>query len=69
MNTLPATEKRLKEIQYEVCSQFKNFCDNGWLDKKSIPIAVKPYFPVSAEISVVDGPLMHGGRIVIPYPI
>ena len=71
MNNLPATEKRLKEIrmkqeQYEVCSQIKKYCDNGWPDKKSIPIAVKSYFPVSAELSVVGGLLMRGGRIVIP---
>lgn len=71
VNTLPATEKRLMEIrmkqeQDEVCSQIKKYCDNGWPDKKSIPGAVKHYLPISAELSVVDGLLMRGGRIVIP---
>ena len=71
MNSLPATEKRLAEIrmkqdQDEVCAKIKQYCDSEWPQSKFIPGAVKPYLPVASQLSVVDGLLMRGSRIVIP---
>ena len=71
MNSLPATEKRLAEIrmkqdQDEVCAKIKQYCDSEWAQSKFIQGAVKPYLPVALQLSVVDGLLMRGSRIVIP---
>ena len=71
INSLPATEKRLQEIRRkqeedEVCRQVKEYCDTGWPERKVIPGPVKSYLPVASQLSVVDGLLMRGSRIVVP---
>ena len=55
----------MQQDQDEVCAQIKRYCDSGWPQSKFIPGAVKPYLPVAAQLSVVDGLLMRGSRIVI----
>ena len=74
MEHLPATEQRLQEIRQcqesdEVCQQITEFCQSGWPEKNSLTAAVKPYFPVSAELTVHNSLLLRGGRIVIPPPL
>jgi hypothetical protein len=74
MEHLPATQQRLQEIRRcqesdEVCQQITEFCQSGWPEKNSLSAAVKPYFPVSAELTVHNGLLLRGGRIVIPPPL
>ena len=44
----------------------KGYCDKGWPDRSAFPVAVKPYYPVSTEISIQSGLLMRGSRIIIP---
>ena len=39
---------------------------DGWPGKAHIPDSLTPYLSVSGEITVVDGLLMRGGRIIIP---
>ena len=67
---LPATAKCLTEIvkkqdEDEICTQVKQFCQKGW-PKQHMPDSLKAYHSVSAELSVHNGILMRGSRIVIP---
>lgn len=71
---LPATEQRLHEIREcqaadKVCQQIIEFCRAGWPERSALPDEVKPYFSVSAELSVECGLLLRGSRIVIPPPL
>ena len=68
---LPASDQQLETIkaqqqQDEVCQQIKAYCDKGWPARQALPGAVKPFYPVSTEISVQGGLLMRGSRIIIP---
>ena len=71
LKSIPATEQRIKQIreiqlQDPACQQISLYCQCGWPDKHSLPEAVKPYFPVAAELFEADNLLMRGSRIVIP---
>ena len=71
IQTLPATENRLVEIKRrqkedEVCKQIVKYCQKGWPSIKSIPQALKKFYPVAAELSVQNGLLLRGSRLVIP---
>ena len=69
--SLPITEARLLQIaqmqeQDAVCQELKEYCLNGWPESSKVKGFVKPYRPVSSEISVQDGLLMRNNRIIIP---
>ncbi|XP_061132648.1 uncharacterized protein K02A2.6-like [Syngnathus typhle] len=71
VDSLPATEKRLKEIQShqdkdDILRQLKQFCVSGWPDKFSIEKTFMPYFPFAGELTVQNGLLLLGCRLVIP---
>ena len=71
---LPATEQRLEEIRAcqeadKTCQQIAEFCQAGWPEKSMLPVEVKPYYSVSAELTVQKGLLLRGSRIVIPPPL
>ncbi len=68
---LPATEKRLREIQRHqdddpTLQHLKKFCVEGWPDKFSINKVFQPYLPFSVVLTIQDGLLLYGSRIVIP---
>uniref|UniRef100_A0A3Q2ZKC0 Gypsy retrotransposon integrase-like protein 1 n=2 Tax=Kryptolebias marmoratus TaxID=37003 RepID=A0A3Q2ZKC0_KRYMA len=68
---LPATEPRLREIQRHqdddnILKQLKTFCVEGWPDKHSTEKRFQPYLPFSGELTVQNGLLLYGSRIVIP---
>ncbi|KAE8281698.1 Retrovirus-related Pol polyprotein from transposon 17.6 Protease [Larimichthys crocea] len=68
---LPATEKRLREIQAHqdkdiLIHTLKTYCMDGWPDKFSIQPAFQAYLPFSGELTVHDGLLLFGCRLVIP---
>ena len=69
ISRLPATEHRLVQIRQKqeedvICAEF---CRNGWPTRTKCPSMLKPYnITVSSELSVKDGLLMRGNRIVIP---
>ena len=70
-DSLPITETRLLQIaqmqeQDAVCQELKEYCLNGWPESSQVKGFVKPYRPVSSEISVQDGLLMRNNRIIIP---
>jgi len=71
ISNLPALEKRLQEIrehqeQDEILSQVKIYCAKGWPDRSTIDRAYLPYAHVEEELSVENGLLLKGCRIVIP---
>ena len=73
-STLPATEKRLQEIREHqerdvILSQVKKYCNEGWPDKSTIDRAYLPYAQVQEELSVENGLLLKGCRLVIPKPL
>ena len=68
---LPATEKRLIEIQKAqeedpICQKVKSFCLNGWPENTKFQKELKPYAAVKFELNIVRGLLLRGHRIVIP---
>ena len=71
IQTLPATETRLAEIQRkqeedEVCKQIVKYCEKGWPKANSIPHSLKKFYPVAGELMVQNGLLLKGSRLVIP---
>ncbi|XP_011406246.1 PREDICTED: uncharacterized protein K02A2.6-like [Amphimedon queenslandica] len=71
MESLPASEIRLKEIEKEqkkdpVCAKIAQYCTKGWPDKASLSVSLKQYHSLSSEISIVNGLLMRNSRIIIP---
>ena len=49
------------------CQQIVLYCQQGWPEKKELTRKLRQYYPVAAEISVVDDLLMCGSRIIIPF--
>ena len=71
VQSLPATEKQLERIKQhqgedEVCQQVMTYCRSGWPPRHDVAGAVSLYYHVSSELSVDNGLLMRGSRIVIP---
>ncbi len=71
VDSIPATERRLEEIRKhqeddEVIKQVAMYCKGGWPAKGAVPDVVKPYISVASELTVENGLLMRGSRVVIP---
>ena len=68
---LPASDGHLERIKQEqeqddVCKQIKTYCRVGWPAKHELTGAIRPYYPVLAEITVENGLLLRGSRLIIP---
>ena len=71
VRNVPATEKRLQDIQWEqdknvTCRELKRFCQPGWPNKSSMKGALKLYAQVMDEFSFHRGLLLRGSRLVVP---
>lgn len=71
VHTLPATDKRLQEIQVaqdndSVCCQLKSYCRNGWPHLLEVVGPLKPFIPIKHELSISKGLLLRESRLVIP---
>ena len=71
VQNLPATEKQLERIRRhqeedEECKLAAEYCRSGWPSRQSLSGTMKLYYSVATEISVQDGLLMRGNRVVIP---
>ena len=71
VESLPASEQQLQRIkqfqrQDQVCKQIIQFCQTTWPDKTLLSQDIQPYYSMASEISVENGLLMRGCRIVIP---
>ena len=68
---IPATEQRLQEIRShqdkdEACKLVNTYCRKGWPSKADLPDYARGFYPVASELTVQDGLLMRGSRLVIP---
>ena len=71
LDSLPVSDVKLMEIKEAqdedpVCKQIKIYCMEGWPDKFHLHDAIKPYWAVRGELSVVHGVLLNASRIVVP---
>ena len=71
---LPATEDRLEELrsqqqQDEVTKQLITYCSDGWPEKSHLPTPLKAYWQERGDLTVQQGLLMKGNRLVIPVSI
>ena len=71
MENIPATAKRLQEIKSlqqkdPLYRQLLHYTQRGWPDKFSLRGLVKKYYSIREELSVYDGILLRGSRLVIP---
>lgn len=72
INNLPATPRKLQLIkdhtdQDPQLQLVKQLTQSGWSEyEKQVPEAVKDFYKVRGELSVVDGLVVRGSRIVIP---
>ena len=71
LQSLPATERQLERIRIhqeedEECRQAAAYSKEGWPSRQSLSGVMKHYYSIVAEISVHNGLLMRGNRIVIP---
>ena len=74
VESIPATEQRLQEIREHqeknpVCQKLSEFCRSGWPKKTSLSADLKPYFCVSAQLSIANDLLLRGKRIIVPPPL
>lgn len=73
VSSWPASDAKLNQIRMEteadVCLKAtREYVVNGWpLYKEDVQLAALSMFPYRGELSVVDGLLVKGDRIVIPY--
>ncbi|GBM62402.1 Uncharacterized protein K02A2.6 [Araneus ventricosus] len=70
-SSLPASSRRLDELRVaqlkdETCQKLTDYALKGWPSKKEVDILCAPYWQNCYEISVQDGLLMRGCRIIIP---
>lgn len=52
-----------------LCVRASEFCKSGWPEKRKLSAELKPYKSISDQISVVNGLLLRGNRIIIPQPL
>ena len=69
--TLPASDRRIEEIRTElkkdeVLKTVIHHTLNQWPDKRDINKTLKPYYAERSSLSVNDGLLLKGSRLVIP---
>ena len=68
---LPATEDRLEELRCqqqedEVTKQIMEYYSTQWPERSQLPGPLKPYWPERNELTIQQGLLMKGNRLVIP---
>ena len=71
IQSLPASDKQLERIkdeqkQDDVCKQIEAYCQDGWPEKHELSGALRPYYPLRAEITIENELLLRGSRIIIP---
>ncbi|XP_037502386.1 uncharacterized protein K02A2.6-like [Rhipicephalus sanguineus] len=65
---LPLSPEDVRQAQESdgECKVLISFCQQGWPRKTKLPLHVSKYASVADELSVCDGILLKGPRIVIP---
>lgn len=65
---LPVNQEDVRKAQGSngECSALISYCQRGWPQPSKLPLHLTKYTPVLDELSVCDGLLLKGGRLVIP---
>ena len=68
MENIPATVQEIKSLQQKdpLYHQLLHYTQQGWPVKFSLRGLVKKYYSIREELSVYDGILLRGSRLVIP---
>ena len=71
VGALPATEKHLAEIRArqledDMCRQVMCYCADCWPSHPSLPSVLRSYWQVQNEVTIQNGLLLKGVRLVIP---
>ena len=72
VNLLPITNQKKQEIQQETEADqtlqiVKSLIIKGWPnDKSQLPLQATPYYSIRDELTIQDGVILKGGRVVIP---
>lgn len=74
VESIPASEQRLQEMlelqqQDPVCQQLFEFCQSGWPEKRTLSADLKAYHCVAAQLSIANGLLLRGNRLIVPPPL
>ena len=74
VRNIPTSEPKMLEIKQaqqkdEICQKVILYCQDGWPDKSLVKGELKQFFHVASELSVEDGLLLRGNRIVIPMAL
>ena len=65
--TSPALNRyRIEQRRDPVCTSLSTFCREGWPNKQMLPESLKAYWFVRNELSIGDGLLLFGCRIIVP---
>lgn len=48
------------------CKWITNYCKEGWPHRSKVPDAVNTFLSMANEITMLDGLLVRGKRIIIP---
>ena len=65
-DTAPLKEIQKAQDEDGNCKELMKYCKYQWPDKDHVTRAVKPYWSVQGELTIVDGLLLKGARLVIP---
>ena len=70
-NSLPATDKRLLQIQAAqeedpTCILLKKYCLEGWPSKQKLKGEISKYLHTASELSICEGLILRNSRIIIP---
>ena len=70
-NSLPATDKRLLQIQAAqeedpTCILLKRYCLEGWPSKQKLKGEISKYLHTASELSICEGLILRNSRIVVP---
>ena len=74
VRNIPTSKPKMLEIKQaqqkdEICQKVIQYCQEGWPDKSLVKGEWKQFFHIASELSVEDGLLLRGNRIVIPMAL
>ena len=67
---IPATPQRLQEYcraqeEDPDCVQVKEYCQDGWPEKKLVPLQLMPFWKARSNLTICESLLLYDSRIVV----
>lgn len=60
---------RLAQEQDDTCRQLQLYCRKGWPRRDKVSSWLSPYWSERANLTICDGVLLHGSRLVVPQNV